>query len=98
MKKFKIVVLDDPAAAFDAAADIPVLISMEKGSNRSIKVGCRGGGCGICKVRIMKGRYHCGKMSRLHVSEAEMAEKYALACCLYPDSDLEIKTKFKEEI
>ncbi|WP_237717053.1 2Fe-2S iron-sulfur cluster-binding protein [Cupriavidus basilensis] len=44
---------------------------MEALGKRGIPAGCRGGGCGVCKVRIEAGRYHTAKMSRACLSEAE---------------------------
>ena len=56
-----------------------------------IPVGCRGGGCGICRIRILSGEYEARKMSRKHVSEHEQADGVALACRIYPRSDLAIE-------
>ena len=55
-----------------------------------IRVGCRAGGCGMCKVRIACGEYEAGKMSRAHVSEAEESRGFVLACRTLPTSALEI--------
>ncbi|MGT2489878.1 2Fe-2S iron-sulfur cluster-binding protein [Cupriavidus basilensis] len=40
-----------------------LLRAMEALSKRGIPAGCRGGGRGVCKVRIEAGRYRTGKMS-----------------------------------
>jgi ferredoxin len=61
---------------------------MERQKLSLVPVGCRGGGCGICRVRVIEGTYRTGKMSRRHVSEEDLAKGYALACRLYPTSDL----------
>jgi ferredoxin len=53
-----------------------------------MSVGCRGGGCGVCKVKILKGTYILGKMSRVHVNEEEIKQGVALACRIYPTSTL----------
>lgn len=68
-----------------------VLIAMEQAGLDDIFVGCRGGGCGICKVRVVHGAYRTGKMSRLQVSEEEASAGYTLACRLYPLEDLAIE-------
>lgn len=44
------------------------------------KGGCRGGGCGICKVRLLSGDVICDLMSREHVTREEEAVGYILAC------------------
>ncbi|MDF1802083.1 2Fe-2S iron-sulfur cluster binding domain-containing protein [Thalassovita sp.] len=61
---------------------------------RAVRVGCRQGGCGACRVKVIKGEYTTAKMSRAHVTEEEEAEGFALACRLYPQSDLEIEPAF----
>lgn len=59
-----------------------------------INVGCRKGGCGACRVRVISGEYTTLKMSRAHVTEDEEAEGYALACRIFPLSDIEIEPAF----
>lgn len=67
-----------------------VLAAMGRQGSTGIPVGCRGGGCGVCRVRILSGRYRCGTMSRVHVGDADRESGHALACRLYPQSDLSI--------
>lgn len=76
---------------FEAKADEHLLRGMERLGRRGIPVGCRGGGCGICKVQVVAGQYRTIKMSRNCVSSAEEAQGYALACRLYAESDLDIR-------
>ena len=58
----------------------------------AIPVGCRGGGCGICRIRIrVGGEYVAKKMSKKHVSEEDHHNGIALACRIYPRSDLNIE-------
>ena len=63
-------------------------------NTRPVRVGCRKGGCGACRIKVSSGSYSTLKMSRDHVSEAEEHSGYALACRLMPQSDLEIETAF----
>ncbi|MFZ2986519.1 2Fe-2S iron-sulfur cluster-binding protein [Ideonella sp.] len=65
-----------------------VLDGMARLGRRGIPVGCRGGGCGVCKVLITDGRYAASVMSRAHVSAEELAEGVVLACRVMPHSDL----------
>lgn len=65
-----------------------VLEGMEALGRKGIPVGCRGGGCGVCKVRILRGSFSKRVMSREHVSEAEEAGGVVLACRIRPTSDL----------
>lgn len=56
-----------------------------------IPVGCRGGGCGVCRIRVVGGEYEAKKMSRKHITEDEQAAGIVLACRVFPRSDLEIE-------
>jgi ferredoxin len=64
---------------------------MEVLGGRAIPVGCRGGGCGICKIEVLSGRYRTARMSRSRISADEEARGMALACRLYPEDDLTIR-------
>lgn len=57
----------------------------------AITVGCRGGGCGVCRIRVIEGDYESKKMSRKHVTQEEQARGIVLACCVFPVSDLSIE-------
>ncbi len=59
--------------------------------SKSVIVGCRGGGSGVCKVQILSGRYNCQKMSRDHICTAEQDQGIVLACRTYPQSDISFK-------
>ncbi|HDZ57648.1 MAG TPA: 2Fe-2S iron-sulfur cluster binding domain-containing protein [Pseudomonas xinjiangensis] len=78
---------------FSCEPEQSVLKAMEQRAKRCVPVGCRGGGCGLCKVQVISGEYHCGPMSRKHVSDAALACGEALACRLYPLSDLMIECR-----
>lgn len=58
---------------------------------KGIPSGCRNGGCGICKVRVIAGDYAKAKMSRAVVSQEEEEHGYALACKVCPRSNMEIE-------
>lgn len=68
-----------------------VLQAMEKQGRCSIPVGCRSGGCGRCRVEVTDGDFKAGPMSRRHVPEGEASQGLALACRIYPRSDLTIR-------
>lgn len=70
----------------------PLLMAMQKLRLDAIKVGCRGGGCGICKVKVLQGDYQTKRMSRAHISEKEQALGFALACRVAPLSDLVLES------
>ncbi|SFM27027.1 2Fe-2S iron-sulfur cluster-binding protein [Marinobacter zhejiangensis] len=68
--------------------DESLLRSMERSCFMLPKIGCKGGGCGLCKVQVLSGEYELGKMSKKHVSELDKLNGKVLACRCYPKSDL----------
>ncbi len=62
-----------------------------KGLPRKLPVGCRRGGCGVCRARVLAGDYRVTPMSRAHVTEADEAEGVVLACAIYAQSDLTLR-------
>lgn len=77
---------------FNVSEGDTLLKGLERSNSDSISVGCRGGGCGLCKVRILQGRYQTKAMSRRHIKDDEQAEGFALACRVLPDSDLVLES------
>lgn len=77
---------------FRVRAGETLLAGMEKSCCKAIEVGCRSGGCGLCKVRVLQGNYQTGRMSRRHVCEQEQQAGFALACRLLPESDLVLES------
>jgi ferredoxin len=75
---------------FDCAEGHNVLQGMMRRGRNGIPVGCRGGGCGVCKVRVLEGRYSTGAMSSACVSHEERETGMALACKLVPETDLRL--------
>lgn len=76
---------------FTCAEDLPVLTGMERQGLHCVPVGCRGGGCGLCKVRVLAGEYECGRMSAKHLPAEDRERGYVLACRLFARSDLSIE-------
>tara|TARA_B110000503_G_scaffold142379_1_gene238973 strand:+ start:1119 stop:1346 length:228 start_codon:yes stop_codon:yes gene_type:complete len=64
---------------------------MQQLGKKGIPVGCRSGGCGVCKVQITSGEYQAKKMSRDHVSEQEEENGIALACRVSPLSNIQLQ-------
>ena len=86
-----IIHIENCGSRFDCADGLDVLRGMERLGRRGIPVGCRGGGCGVCKVRVIAGDYRTGVMSRAFVSVEEQDAGYALACRLFPLTDLRLE-------
>jgi len=76
---------------FPCRQDERVLIAMERHGANYIGIGCRGGGCGFCRVRVVGGEYRVARMSTVKVSAADQEKGFVLACQLYPLSDLLIE-------
>lgn len=82
------VTIRDNGGSFTCTGEDRVLIAMERCGQTDIPVGCRGGGCGVCRVQVLEGAYETGPMSRRHVGPDEKARGLALACRLYARGDL----------
>ena len=68
-----------------------ILVAMERSSKGFIKIGCRQGGCGVCKIKVLNGEYIKREMSRSHISEIDEKNGIVLACCIMPKSPMTIK-------
>jgi len=83
--------IDDTGERYHCAESRSLLKAMVQLGRRGIPSGCQGGGCGVCKVRVLSGEVVTQAMSRAHVSADEERQGYALACRAYPRSDLSLK-------
>lgn len=78
-------------SSFPCRSDESVLEAMHRSSHPPIISGCFGGGCGVCAMRIVSGKYHQFKpMSRAHVTSGQQAQGQVLLCCVKPLSDLSL--------
>ncbi|WP_420195025.1 2Fe-2S iron-sulfur cluster binding domain-containing protein [Marinobacter sp. GH_1] len=68
-----------------------VLKAMESKGYKCVPVGCRGGGCGFCMIKVISGSYECGKMSKRHCPPEALENGEVLACRIYPTKDLVIE-------
>lgn len=68
-----------------------VLQAMSECGASGIQAGCRRGGCGVCRVQVLSGDYLTGDMSYAHVSPQHRGDGIALACQLYPRTDLRVR-------
>ncbi len=83
--------IEDTGEHFPCTDQESVLAAMTRIGRRGIPAGCRGGGCGICKVQVTHGEYQCRPMSRSHVSLADQSVGIVLACCITARSDLSLR-------
>ncbi|MGV8823559.1 2Fe-2S iron-sulfur cluster-binding protein [Methylibium petroleiphilum] len=85
------VTIADTGEAYSCNSAETVLVGLARLGKRGIPVGCRGGGCGVCKVEVVSGQYRKRVMSRTHVNADDEACHRVLACCIYPNSDLVVR-------
>lgn len=84
------VTIEDTGESYRCREDESLLVGMERLGRRGIPVGCRGGGCGVCKVAITQGEFRKRVMSRDYISPEEEAEGIVLACRVRPTSDIRL--------
>ncbi|WP_029920993.1 2Fe-2S iron-sulfur cluster-binding protein [Nevskia soli] len=86
------VTLRQTGETYVCAAGETLLQGMLKLGRRGIPVGCVNGGCGVCKVKVMRGRcLKVGAVSRQHVTAEEEARGVTLACRAAPQTDVEVE-------
>jgi ferredoxin len=83
--------IEETGETFRCSPAESLLVGMERLGKKGIPVGCRGGGCGVCKVEITSGTYVKRVMSREYVSAEDEAADRVLACRVKPSSDITLK-------
>ena len=68
-----------------------VLLGMESRGVHGIQVGCRSGGCGVCRVQVVDGTYIAKRMSKAFVTDEDLADGVVLSCRIFPSSDLVVR-------
>lgn len=77
--------------AFPCRDDQSVLAAMSLSGSACVQVGCRSGGCGVCRVEVLSGAYESGQMSQAQVCDVDRARGVVLACQLFPRGDLRVR-------
>ncbi len=85
------ITIEGSSAEFACRSDQSVLDAMAGRSNAAIVIGCRSGGCGVCRVQVLSGSYELGVMSIDEVSHECRSKAIVLACRLTPTSDLHLR-------
>jgi ferredoxin len=95
-----LVTIEEGGLVYRCPDDRSVLEGMEALGKKGIPVGCRNGGCGVCKVEVTQGNYVSRVMSREHVSEADEARGRVLSCRIRPASDIHLRVigKMKKNV
>jgi ferredoxin len=85
------VLIEETGETFRCSPNESLLVGMERLGKKGIPVGCRGGGCGVCKIEVTSGSYVKRVMSRDYVSVEDEAAGRVLACRVRPTSDITLK-------
>ncbi|MCG7985238.1 MAG: 2Fe-2S iron-sulfur cluster-binding protein [Candidatus Thiodiazotropha lotti] len=91
------VTIENCSDSYPCSEQQTLLQGMEQLGKRGIPVGCRGGGCGVCRIQVTSGTFNKAKMSRSVISEADESKRIVLACRCTPSSDLSISVAGKME-
>lgn len=89
MPKFD-VLIEDTGEHYPCSDARSLLEGMVALGRKGIPLGCRNGGCGVCKVEILSGEFVSRVMSRAHVSAEEEHQGRVLACRVRPASDIRL--------
>ena len=88
-EKLYTVKVKDTDISFPCAKDEDVFSAMIRSRKGPLRYGCYGGGCGVCKMKIERGRWYAYKpMSTAHVTKADIKKGTVLLCCVKPKGDL----------
>lgn len=82
--------------AYACAVGESLLMGMLRLGRKGIPAGCVNGGCGVCRIRVLEGTVNkLGPVSRAHVSAADEAQGYTLACRVGPTNDIRLEVAGK---
>ncbi|MEW9670019.1 2Fe-2S iron-sulfur cluster-binding protein [Ammoniphilus sp. 3BR4] len=56
-----------------------------------IPYACKGGGCGMCKIKVEEGLFERGLSSKDVLPDTERTMNYSLACKTYPKGDIKLR-------
>lgn len=81
--------VQDTGERFICREDEFILEAMKRAGCGPIHYGCFGGGCGVCRMKILSGPYSVEKkMSRAHITEKEQGDDIVLICCVQPRGNM----------
>ncbi len=87
---YLLTVVGKAACTMQVSDQVPLLHALSKTGVSPITVGCKGGGCGVCKVQVLEGQYEHKPMSKAHITNEELGLGIVLACRIIPTSDLTV--------
>jgi ferredoxin len=77
--------------SFTCVPEHHVLEAVARSGTRSVDIGCRRGGCGVCRIRVIEGTFTTKVMSKAYCTADEIASGVVLACRTFPTGDLVIE-------
>lgn len=90
------VTIPQTGEVYPCAIGESLLMGMLKLGRKGIPAGCVNGGCGVCRIKILEGTTSkLGPVSRAHVSVAEEAQGYTLACRVAPTQHVRLEVAGK---
>lgn len=90
IKSYNITVTET-SAVFGCKENEIVINAMIRAKCGPVGHGCCGGGCGVCKMKVVSGKINVVKrMSRAHVSASEEKDGVVLICCIQPCGDVSL--------
>lgn len=91
MREVYKVFISKTSEVFYCHSDEFVFDALRRSGSKTARAGCHGGGCGICKAKVITGEYRKTKpISRVHVTNADEENGFVLLCCIKPNTDMEI--------
>ena len=73
---------------FPCSTSANLLDGVERSGTKCLPIGCRRGGCGVCRIHVLDGTFTTKVMSKAHCTEADIASGVVLACRVFPLTDL----------
>ena len=66
------------------------VVEAAKIQTAKVPYGCIGGGCGICKMKVVEGHYKLDHDAHNALSDEERKNGFVFLCKTYPLSDLQL--------
>ncbi|MCQ6275463.1 2Fe-2S iron-sulfur cluster binding domain-containing protein [Bacillus sp. V3B] len=67
------------------------IVEAAKIQTAKVPYGCIGGGCGICKMKVVEGQYKLDNDAKNALSDEERKNGFVFLCKTYPLSDLQLE-------
>lgn len=85
------ITIEGSDASYACRGDQSVLDAMVGRKGAALEIGCRSGGCGVCRVQVLAGDYEGGVMSADEITAECRGQGIVLACRIQPRGDLQLR-------